>query len=229
VLPESDRRPPKIPSLPKNGFCLSSFGGALSGEGKDVSRAFHRLRLAAALAALLLALLPSPSWAAVRITFYSKEFGASFPHAFVTLEGTLDRDGRRISEDYGFSAKTISPAILWGKVKGEVITDHTPSYVAASDRHFSLALSDAEYDAVMATVARWRGRAQPSYDLDRQNCVHFVADIAAGIGFRPQSRKGLMKKPRSFLESLTEANRSWLLARGAVIHRGASAAGRPAA
>jgi hypothetical protein len=184
----------------------------------------------AALAALLLVLLPTSSWAAVRITFYSKEFGASFPHAFVILDGTLDRSGQRIAEDYGFSAKTISPAILWGKVKGEVISDHNQGYVANSDRHFSLTLSDAEYDAVMATVARWRTAKQPSYDLDRQNCVHFIADIAAGLGLRPQPRKGLMKKPRSFLESLTEANRTWLLARGAVIHRqGASAAGRPAA
>jgi hypothetical protein len=195
-----------------------------------VSRTFHRSRVAALLAVLLLALLASPSWAAVRITFYSKELGASFPHAFVVLEGTLDRNGERIAEDYGFTAKTISPAILWGKVKGEVITDHTISYVAASDRHFSLTLSDAEYDAVMATVARWRAHKQPSYDLDRQNCVHFIADVAAGIGLRPQPKKGLMKKPRSFLESLTETNRTWLLARGAVIHRrGTSAAGRPAA
>ena len=189
-----------------------------------------RMPRLAALAALLLALLPTPSWAAVRITFYSKELGASFPHAFVMLDGTLDRNGERIEEDYGFSAKTISPAILWGKVKGEVISDHNSSYVANSDRHFSLTLSDAEYDAVMATVARWRTAQQPSYDLDRKNCVHFIADIATGLGLRPQPKKGLMKKPRSFLESLTEANRTWLLARGAVIHRrGASAAGRPAA
>lgn len=191
--------------------------------------AFRMPRLVA-LAALLLVLLPSPSWAAVRITFYSKELGASFPHAFVVLEGTLERNGERIAEDYGFTAKTISPAILWGKVKGEVITDHNPSYVANSDRHFSLTLSDAEYDGVMATVARWRGHKQPSYDLDRQNCVHFIADIALRLGLRPQPKKGLTKKPRSFLESLTEANRAWLLARGAVIHRrAASAAGRPAA
>jgi hypothetical protein len=191
----------------------------------------NRSRVAALLAALILALLSSPAWAAVQITFYSKELGASFPHAFVVLEGTLDRDGRRIDEDYGFSAKTISPAILWGRVKGEVITDHTQSYVAGSDRHFTLALSDADYDRLAATIARWRAHKQPSYDLDGQNCVHFIADLAASIGLQPQPKKGLMKKPRSFLESLTEANRGWLLARGAVIHRrsGAPAAARPTA
>lgn len=182
-------------------------------------RALIRARPAALLAALLLVLTSAPAWSAVRITFYSKELSTSFPHAFVILEGTLERSGERIEEDFGFTAKTVSPAILWGKVKGEVITDHTISYVSSSDRHFTFTLSDAEYDRVMATVARWRAHKQPSYDLDRQNCVHFVAEIAASVGLQAQPRKGLMKKPRSFLEALTEANRTWLLARGATIHR----------
>ncbi len=108
--------------------------------------------------------------------------GASFPHAFVILEGTPDRGGARIKEDYGFTAKTISPAILWGKVAGEVITDHTVGYVKGSDRHFTVVLADPEYDAVMATIARWRATKQPNYDLDRHNCVHFVADLAAPQG-----------------------------------------------
>ena len=119
---------------------------------------FRLPRLIAFLAAALLALAAAPAWAAVSITFYSKELGASFPHAFVILEGTLDRGGPRIEEDYGFTAKTISPAILWGKVAGEVITDHTAGYVKGSDRHFTVTLSDSEYDRVMATVERWRDR-----------------------------------------------------------------------
>lgn len=176
-------------------------------------------RLIAFLAAALLALTAAPGWAAVSITFYSKELGASFPHAFVTLEGSLDRGGARIEEDYGFTAKTISPAILWGKVSGEVITDHTISYIKGSDRHFTVALTDAEYDRVMATIARWRSARQPSYDLDRHNCVHFIAELAAAIGMAPDTRK-LMKKPRSFLETMTARNRAWLTSRKATLHRG---------
>lgn len=175
-------------------------------------------RLIALLAAALLALTAAPGWAAVSITFYSKELGASFPHAFVILEGTLDRGGPRIEEDYGFTAKTISPAILWGKVAGEVITDHTVGYVKGSDRHFTVALTDAEYDRVMATIARWRSARQPSYDLDKHNCVHFVAEVAAAIGMTPDTRK-LMKKPRSFLETLAVRNRAWLAGRNATLHR----------
>jgi hypothetical protein len=175
-------------------------------------------RLAAFLAAALLALAAAPGWAAVSITFYSKELGASFPHAFVVLEGTLDRGGPRIEEDYGFTAKTISPAILWGKVAGKVDTDHSAGYIKGSDRHFTVALSDSEYDEVMATVERWRAAKQPNYDLDKHNCVHFVAELAAAIGMTPDTRR-LMKKPRSFLETMTEQNRAWLTSRGATLHR----------
>jgi hypothetical protein len=189
--------------------------------------AFRLPRLTAFLAAALLALAAAPGWAAVSITFYSKELGASFPHAFVILQGTPDRGGARIEEDYGFTAKTLSPAILWGKVAGEVITDHTVSYVKGSDRHFTVALTDSEYDRVMATIARWRAAKQPTYDLDRHNCVHFVADLAVAIGMTADTRK-LMKKPRSFLETLSAQNQAWLTGRNAVLHRLAPQPVRPA-
>jgi hypothetical protein len=71
---------------------------------------------------------------------------------------------------------------------------------------------------VMATIARWRSAKQPSYDLDKHNCVHFVAELAAAIGMSPDTRK-LMKKPRSFLETLTARNRAWLQSRNATLHR----------
>jgi hypothetical protein len=166
-----------------------------------------------------MALGAAPAWAAVQMTFYTKELGASFPHTFVILDGTLDRSGERIAEDYGFSAKTISPAILWGRVGGKVISDHEPSYVNGSDKHFTVTLSDDEYDRVMATVERWRTAKQPSYDLDKANCIHFVAELATAIGMEAAPRKGLMRKPRSFVEAVTAANRAWLAARGATIHR----------
>jgi hypothetical protein len=159
-----------------------------------------------------------PAAAAVRITFYSKELGTSFPHAFVTMDGNLDRNGARIDVDYGFTAKSVTPAILFGAVKGEVISDHGKSYIRASDKHFTLTLSDADYDRVLGVVARWRALPQPSYDLDKRNCVHFVADIAAGLGMKVEVPKKLIKKPRSFLNLLTETNRAWLSGRAAVFY-----------
>ena len=198
-------------------FCFRGFANPTWGE-EPVIPAFRLPRLIAFLAAALLALTAAPGWAAVSITFYSKEFGASFPHAFVILGGTLDRGGPRIEEDYGFTAKTISPAILWGKVAGKVDTEHSAGYIKGSDRHFTVTLTDAEYDRVMATVERWRAAKQPNYDLDKHNCVHFVAELAAAIGMTPDTRK-LMKKPRSFLDALTAGNRAWLSGRNATLHR----------
>lgn len=135
------------------------------------------------------------------------------------MHGSLERNGQRVDSDFGFSAKTISPAILFGKVTGEVISDHGAAYIKASDRHFSLTLDDADYDRVAATIERWRRLPQPSYDLNRQNCVHFVASIAAALGMKVDTTR-LMKKPRSFLEALTVANRTWLAARSAHFFRG---------
>jgi len=175
-------------------------------------------RLAALAAALLLALAATPAFAAVTITFYSKELGASFPHAFVTMSGTLDRSGERIDVDYGFTAKTVTPAILMGRVAGEVISDHGAAYIKASDKHFSLTLSDSEYDRVLATVNRWKASPQPSYDLGSHNCIHFVAQIAGSLGLQAEVPKNLTKKPRSFLQHLTRENRPWLVAHQAVFY-----------
>jgi hypothetical protein len=138
------------------------------------------------------------------------------------LEGQDDRTGTRIDANYGFTATHISPAILLGSVRGEVFSrepEKERAYIASSDRHFSFTLSEAEYDALIARIQKWRDLKQPSYNLNRQNCVHFVADIAASLGMTADTPKALMKKPRSYTEHLTRTNRQWLLARGATIHR----------
>ena len=159
-----------------------------------------------------------PAAAAVQITFYSKELGTTFPHAFVTMDGTLDRSGERINVDYGFTAKAVTPAILFGAVAGEVISDHGKSYIRASDKHFTLTLSDADYDKVIGVVTRWRAMHQPSYDLDKRNCIHFVADIAAALGMTADVPKKLRKKPKSYLNLLVEGNRPWLIEHGATLY-----------
>jgi hypothetical protein len=157
---------------------------------------------------------PVPASAAVEISFLSKEFGSSFPHAYVALDGTLDRTGERISANYGFTAVHVSPAVLMGSVNGEVMSVDA-AYMRSSDRHFVITLTDAEYDHVMRTVERWRALKQPSYNLNRQNCVFFVAHVAAALGMKAETPGALMKKPRSYLEMLGRENRAWLESRGA--------------
>ncbi len=171
------------------------------------------LRSWAALAAAAFALLlPAPAQAAVEITFYSREFGSQFPHGFVTLQGTLDRGGERIDTNYGFTATSVSPAILFGSVRGKVEAVGN-GYVRDSEAHLALTLTDAEYDRVMETVARWRDARQPSYSLSRRNCVHFIADIAAALGMQAEVPRNLTRRPTGWTESLIRNNRAWLAAR----------------
>lgn len=177
------------------------------------------------LAALALLLLPSAgALAAVRISFYSHEFGSNFPHAFIALEGEDERTGSKIDSNYGFTATHLTPAILLGSVRGEIFSrtaEKDAAYLASSDAHFTFTLSDAEYDAVLATIDKWRKLKQPSYNLNRQNCVHFVAEVAAALGMVAETPKALMKKPRSYTEYLTRTNIEWLRARKAMLHRAA--------
>lgn len=165
------------------------------------------------LIAALVAFLPMPAAAAVEISFYSHEFGSRFPHAFVTLEGALDRGGERIDANYGFSATALSPAILMGAVRGKLYSE-SPAYIRSSQSHFTFTLTDQEFDLVATALERWRTLIQPSYDLKRQNCVSFVADLAKALGMTVDTSR-LMKKPRSFLQRVAESNRTWLEARGA--------------
>ncbi|MFN3946373.1 MAG: hypothetical protein ACK4K7_15760 [Allosphingosinicella sp.] len=170
------------------------------------------------IAAAALFLGPSTASAAVDITFYSREYGSHFPHAFITLSGTLNRSGERIDANYGFTATHVTPAILLGSVRGEIISADA-RYIASSDPHFRFTLSDAEYDAVMRIVEEWRSLPQPSYNLNRQNCVFFVARVAAALGMRASTPAALMKKPRSYAEHLTRENRAWLERRRAAFLR----------
>ena len=144
--------------------------------------------------------------AAVEIAFYSRELGGNnFPHAFVVLRGTVDATGEAADASYGFTAYAVSPAILFGSVRGEVQTERE-SQIARSDRQFAITLSDERYRAVMAVVERWRSRPQPSSNLNRANCVHFVAELAEAAGLRVENSARLMKRPRSFLQHVRTLN-----------------------
>lgn len=147
-----------------------------------------------------------PVQAAVEVAFYSRELGGNnFPHAFVVLRGTVDSTGEVVDTAYGFTAKAITPAILWGSVAGEVVVE-TPRQIARSDRQFAVTLDDARYARLMAVVETWRNRPQPSYNMNRRNCVHFVAEIAEAVGLRVEQPARLMKRPRSFLLHVRELN-----------------------
>jgi hypothetical protein len=169
-----------------------------------VSRAANWLRLS--LFALTLVGLAAPAAAAVEIAFYSRELGGNnFPHAFVALRGTVDATGEVVDTSYGFTAKAVTPALLFGSVPGEVVVEGERQ-IARSDRQFALTLSDERYAALMAVIERWRNAPQPSYNLNHRNCVHFVAELAEAAGLRVERTDRLMKRPRSFLLHVRELN-----------------------
>ena len=145
--------------------------------------------------------------AEVVATFYSHDFGDHFPHAFVTLKGQVDKTGEAVDTNYGFTATSVSPAILMGSVKGMVETKDS-KYIAASNPHFSVKLSDAEYLRFMAFVEKWRALPGKSYNLGKRNCVHFAMEAAALLGLSVNRQSRYFKKPKTFLLEVMGLNKA---------------------
>ena len=147
-----------------------------------------------------------PAQAAVTITFWSHELGSSFPHAFFTLRGTPDSGGVAVDNTFGFTARTISPALLFGPVAGKIDIAHR-SYVLSSDAQFSVTMTDAQYGDVLGLVDAWsEGKPDGVYRLGDHNCVTFVKEAARRVGLIGLDKPGLMKKPRSYLKAIQAEN-----------------------
>ncbi|MEK9212791.1 hypothetical protein [Sphingomonas sp. 2378] len=147
-----------------------------------------------------------PVQAAVTITFWSHELGNSFPHSFFSLRGTIDANGAPVDANYGFTAKSVSPALLMGTVKGRLDISK-PFYISTSDAQFSYVMSDAQYADILALVAAWDEKTGDArYNLNNRNCVHFVQEAARRLGLVGLDHPELMKKPRSYLKAVAKAN-----------------------
>jgi hypothetical protein len=164
-------------------------------------------KLFTSLVVFFLALLPALARAEVMVAFYSHDLGSTFPHAFITIEGTT-ADGRKVDGNFGFTAKSVSPAILMGSVPGKIEVSF-PSYVAKSDRQFAVKISDAKYYELIQLVEKWRYLPQKSYNLNKRNCIHFVGEVGQLLGLKIDMKKELLKKPKSFLLYIKSLN-PWL-------------------
>ena len=151
---------------------------------------------------ILFALLapPSPASAEAIVRFYSRDFGSVFPHGFFEIE----QPGAP-KKNYGFTAKTVTPAILMGPVAGKII-QMKPNYVARSRLHFTLRLTDDQHARLMRVVGAWAARKQPSYDLYKANCVSFIRDAVQALGYRTNPKTRFMGKPKSFLNEVQALN-----------------------
>ena len=157
---------------------------------------------------LLLAGLPLPAAAQVLLSFHSfngSMFGGRFPHTFIVLHGTLDATGQKIEENYGYSAKSIGPGVLAGPVRHEIYIEKA-KYVASTNRHFSLPISDQTYHRIVAEVAAWRDAPGNAYRLDDNNCIHFVGRMAELAGLKVDYPKALIRKPRAWLNHIAVLN-----------------------
>lgn len=163
-------------------------------------------RLLGTFSALLLLVTALPAQAAVTITFWNRDFGNYFPHAFFTLRGTPDRGGPAVDGSYGFTAQSVSPALLFGNVKGRVETPKL-TYMEGSHARFAVTLTDARYDAILRLIAGWSEKTGDStYNLGKRNCVHFVREALRTSGLEGLDHPKLMKKPTSFLSAVESAN-----------------------
>lgn len=165
-------------------------------------------RIAAHLFAALALVWSGAAMAQVQIHFHSFDgsvlFGSRYPHAFIVLDGSLE-DGTPVNENYGFSARRVTPAILSGPVEHMVLAESEKN-VRSTNRHFSLDITDEEYRKVIALVRSWANAPGKFYDLETRNCIHFVGEIARLLGVRVEYPDNMLRRPKKWLNHLTGLN-----------------------
>jgi hypothetical protein len=165
-------------------------------------------RILTGLLALIAFALPQAAAAQVTLSFHSfngSMFGGRFPHTFIVLQGTLEATGQAVNENYGYTAIKLSPAILSGNVAGTVM-EEKPKYLTTTNRHFSIPISDEQYHRIIAEMQAWRDAPGKVYNLDRHNCVHFVARMAELAGLTVQVPENMVRRPKLWLNFVTRLN-----------------------
>ena len=150
----------------------------------------------------------TPAFAAVEMHFHSFNgsiFVGRYPHTFVVLEGTLDETGKKVKENFGFSARRTTPAVLSGPVEHMLLVEKENT-IRKTNRHFSVTLTDEQYHKVKAMIAEWRDAPGKFYDLRSRNCIHFVGEIAKIVGLTVQYPEDMMRRPKAWLNFVGTLN-----------------------
>lgn len=158
---------------------------------------------------LVLALFAGPAWAEVTLTFYAhpgarvRDGNLLFPHAFVQATGTLDETGATVDWAAGFTARNPGPQLLF--LRGASVVElPNPRYVGEGKPYLTLVVSDADYRAVRARADWWNSPEGSVYDLQRRNCITFIADLARLAGLQTADEPSL--RPGTFLEATAALN-----------------------
>ena len=173
-----------------------------------MARAMRRLGILLAVC-LSVVLGGAPAAAAVKATFYAHSGNQIrggwllFPHAYVTLTGTVEATGEVVDEAVGFTAKFPGPQLLLFSGPG-VVERPDALYLSEGRPYLSLEISDAVFEAVMARIAHWSSPEGSTYSLRRRNCINFVADIARTGGLLTAAENTL--SPNGFLTGTAALN-----------------------
>jgi len=164
----------------------------------------------AAIAFVLAALFVSagPAQAEVRVSFHSVNGSVLFgryPHTFVVFEGVLEDTGTMVAENFGFSARRTSAAIMSEPAEHMFLVE-TPRMIRKSNRHFTIAVSDNQYRRLRAEIDEWRDHPGKLYDLDENNCIHFVARMAQMVGLQADVPERFLRRPKAWLNYVTDRN-----------------------
>jgi hypothetical protein len=160
--------------------------------------------LAAGILAGLLVVLTAQ--AAPTAAFYSHGWGVGtdtfiyFPHAFVVLHGPAPQAP---DEAYGFTAVSQGLVALVRPTRG-MVDRPQPVYRGEAKLHFSVTLTDDESVALYKVIDAWGARDAPLYDLDKHNCVGFVAALAQAADLKTPEVIG--RDPEKFLEAVKRLN-----------------------
>jgi hypothetical protein len=183
------------------------------------------------LALMFLLLSSAGAQAAVTIYFYAHHLGnkglwLEFPHAYVILTGTPDAGGPPVKANFGFTPPIVGPDVLFGWVNG-VVTGADDAYVAKDTPYLTFPLTDKQYTAVLDVAARYRAYPQPSYEIDKRNCVLFVKEIAAALGLAVSDDAKFVREPEMFMADLKARNTELVSRINAAAHAVATAVAAP--
>lgn len=165
------------------------------------------IRILAPFLALIAAFVSTSAMAAVEVHFHSfngSVFGR-YPHTFIVLDGTLEADGRVIKENYGFSAKSSTAAILGSWTTHEVYIEKD-KYIRKTNRHFSIKLTDEQYFRIVEEMRKWRDEPGKRYSLGERNCIHFVGEMASILGLKVEYPSNMLRRPKKWLNHITALN-----------------------
>lgn len=164
-------------------------------------------RLLSPILALFALLSSGTAFAAVEIHFHSfnGSFFGRYPHTFIVLEGTLESNGRKVEENYGFSAVSATAAFTRDWAEHAVYVEKD-KYIRKTNRHFTMTLTDAQYTRIVQEVRKWQNEEGPRYSLDQRNCIHFVGKMASILGLTVEYPEGMLRRPKKWLNHITALN-----------------------